>query len=67
MLDLSSLVSSLVLGVIGWLIYEVYIWPYYVSPLRKIPGPQSKDPLHDSLFTEEVNIIYILITNRFNF
>ena len=45
MLDLISLVGFFVLGVIGWLIYRVYIWPYYTSPLRKIPGPPSENNL----------------------
>jgi hypothetical protein len=60
MLDLSSSVSFFVLGFIGWFIYKVYIWPYYLSPLRKIPGPSTSNPFYDSLFAEEVSIVYIL-------
>ena len=44
MLDLSSLVGFSVLGVIGWVIYKLHIWPNYISPLRKIPGPPSGNP-----------------------
>jgi hypothetical protein len=61
MLDLNSLVSFFVLGTIGWVTYKVFIWPYYVSPLRKIPGPSTSNPFYDSLFAEEVNIVYISI------
>ncbi|RGB26998.1 cytochrome P450 [Rhizophagus diaphanus] len=39
MLNLSSLVGFLVLGFIGWITYKLFIWPFYISPLRKIPGP----------------------------
>ncbi|GBB94361.1 hypothetical protein RclHR1_02340018 [Rhizophagus clarus] len=46
MLDLISLVSFLVLGVIGWIIYKIFIWPFYISPLRKIPGPSSEGPFY---------------------
>ncbi|CAB4429412.1 unnamed protein product [Rhizophagus irregularis] len=42
MSDLISLVSIFVLGVIGWITYKVYIWPIYITPLRKIPGPPSE-------------------------
>ncbi|GET00438.1 cytochrome P450 [Rhizophagus clarus] len=45
MLNLSSLVGFLVLGVIGWVIYKIFIWPFYLSPLRKIPGPPSDNIL----------------------
>jgi hypothetical protein len=60
MLDLSSLVSFFVLGVIGWVTYKVYIWPFYISPLRKIPGPPSDNLLYGnvkSFFTEGVSIV----------
>ena len=62
MLDLSSLVSFFVLGIIGWFTYKVYIWPYYISPLRNIPGPPSDNPIYGnfkSFFLEGVNIDYI--------
>ena len=63
MLDLSSLVSFFVLGIIGWFTYKVYIWPYYISPLRIIPGPPSDNPIYGnfrSFFLEGVNIaLYI--------
>ncbi|PKB93034.1 cytochrome P450, partial [Rhizophagus irregularis] len=39
MLNLSSLVGFLVLGFIGWVTYKLFIGPFYISPLRKIPGP----------------------------
>ncbi|PKC09567.1 cytochrome P450 [Rhizophagus irregularis] len=42
MLNLSSLVGFLVLGFIGWVTYKLFIWPFYISPLRKIPGPPSE-------------------------
>jgi hypothetical protein len=42
MLDLSSLVGFFVLGVIGWATYKLFIWPFYISPLRKIPGPPTE-------------------------
>src|ERR1043165_2388264 len=67
MVDLSSFISLLtlsVLGVIGWFIYKVYIWPYYISSLRKIPGPASNSLFYGNLKTileEEVNIVHILI------
>ncbi|GET00319.1 cytochrome P450 [Rhizophagus clarus] len=40
--DLTSLISFFVLGAIGWVIYKVYIWPTYITPLKKIPGPSSE-------------------------
>ena len=61
MLDLSFLFILFVLGVIGWFTYKVYVWPYYVSPLRKIPGPPSDNPILgnlNSIFAEEVNIVH---------
>ena len=51
MLDLSSLVSLFVLGVIGWVTYKIYIWPFYISPLRKIPGPSSANPFFGNIAT----------------
>ena len=63
MLDLGSLVSFLVLGIIGWFTYKVYICPYYISPLRIIPGPPSDNPIYGNFrrfFLEGVNIaLYI--------
>ena len=58
MIDLSSLVSFFVIGIIGWFIYEIFIWPYYISALRKIPGPPSENLFYGnlkSIITEEVN------------
>jgi hypothetical protein len=55
--DLFTLVSFSVLGFIGWATYKIFIWPFYVSPLRKIPGPPSENPLFGNLkalLTEEV-------------
>ena len=52
MLDSTSLVKFLVLGGIGWITYKIYIWPFYISPLRKIPGPPSQ-----SLFYGEIKAI----------
>jgi hypothetical protein len=49
MLDSISLVGIFVLGVIGWITYKIYIWPFYVSPLRKIPGPPSDNPVLGNL------------------
>jgi hypothetical protein len=37
--DPINLASFFVLGSIGWLTYKILIWPFFVSPLRKIPGP----------------------------
>ncbi|CAG8736289.1 11016_t:CDS:2, partial [Rhizophagus irregularis] len=37
--DPINLASLFVLGSIGWLTYKILIWPFFVSPLRKIPGP----------------------------
>lgn len=57
MMNLTSLVSFFVLGVIGWVIYKIFIWPFYISPLRKIPGPPSENPISGNLktlMTEEV-------------
>ncbi|PKY21653.1 cytochrome P450 [Rhizophagus irregularis] len=56
MLDLTSFVSLFVLGVIGWITYKIYIWPIYITPLRKIPGPPSESLLYGNLktiFTKE--------------
>ena len=64
MLDLFFLVGFFVLGVIVWAIYKIYIWPFYISPLRKIPGPPSKNLIYGNfkeLFTGQVNVICILI------
>ena len=64
MLDLNSLAYLSVLGFIGWITYKIYIWPYYLSPLKDIPGLQSINPLYGNfktIFLERVNIIYILI------
>jgi hypothetical protein len=49
MLDSISLVSFFVLGVIGWITYKIFIWPFYVSPLRKIPGPPSESPYYGNI------------------
>ncbi|CAB5346662.1 unnamed protein product [Rhizophagus irregularis] len=49
MLDLISIVSFVVLGVIRWITYKFFIWPYYVSPLREIPGPPSDSPIFGNL------------------
>jgi hypothetical protein len=57
MINLISLVSIFVLGVIGWITYKIFIWPFYVSPLRKIPGPPSENPFSgniETLLTERV-------------
>jgi len=58
MIDFSSLVGYFILGVIGWFIYKTYIWEYYISPLREIPGPPSENLLYGNfktLLTEEVS------------
>ncbi|CAB5352851.1 unnamed protein product [Rhizophagus irregularis] len=51
MLDLSSLISLFVLGTIVWVIYKIYIWPIYITPLRKISGPSSENPFYGNLRT----------------
>jgi hypothetical protein len=71
MLDLISLVGFFVLGGIGWITYKIYIWPVYITPLRKIPGPSSSESLFfgniKTLLIQEVNnniiksVIIILI------
>ena len=61
MIDLSSLVGTFVFGAILLFTYQVYIWPYYISPLRKIPGPPSVNLFYGNLktqFAEEVGIIF---------
>ncbi|CAI2167898.1 11269_t:CDS:2, partial [Funneliformis geosporum] len=45
MIDLSYFVVSFVFGLIGWVTYILYISPYYISPLRKLPGPPSDNLL----------------------
>ena len=62
MLDSTSLVNFLVLGVIGWITYKIYIWPFYISPLRKIPGPPSENPFYGNLKT----LIIAEVNNTFN-
>jgi hypothetical protein len=49
MLESIPLVNFFVLGVIGWITYKIFIWPFYVSPLRKIPGPPSDNPIFGNL------------------
>ncbi|CAB4433526.1 unnamed protein product [Rhizophagus irregularis] len=51
MLDLFNLVCFFVLGFIGWVTYKIFIWPFYVSPLRKIPGPPSANPIFGNIMT----------------
>ncbi|RIA87211.1 cytochrome P450 [Glomus cerebriforme] len=56
MVGLISLVSFFILGIIGWIAYKIYIWPYYISPLRKIPGPPSENLFYGhirTIMTEE--------------
>ncbi|RIA79007.1 cytochrome P450, partial [Glomus cerebriforme] len=56
MFDLVSLINFFVFGFIGWITYKIYIWPYYISPLRKIPGPPSENPFYGhikTIMTEE--------------
>ncbi|GET00322.1 cytochrome P450 [Rhizophagus clarus] len=56
MFDLISLIGFFILGVLGWVTYKVYIWPIYITPLRKIPGPPSKSLIFgnvNTLLTEE--------------
>jgi hypothetical protein len=60
MLNLSSLVGFFVLGVIGWAIYKIFIWPLYISPLRKVHGPPSENILFGNfktLLSEEVILL----------
>ena len=62
MFDLSTLFILFVLGVIGWFTYKVYIWPYYISPLRKVPGPPSENLIYGNFKTilvEEVNFYFL--------
>ena len=68
MFDLNSLIGFSVLGVIGWLIYKVHIWPYYISPLRKIPGPPSENPFYGNIkrFLDNVNIDFLYTFNNVN-
>ncbi|GBC03524.1 hypothetical protein RclHR1_05180001 [Rhizophagus clarus] len=56
MLDWSFLACSLLFGILGWFTYKTYIWPFYISPLRKIPGPSSESLIFGHfgpLFAEE--------------
>ncbi|CAB5359866.1 unnamed protein product [Rhizophagus irregularis] len=46
-----SLISYFVLGIIGWITYKIFIWPFYISPLRKFPGPPSESSLYGNLKT----------------
>ncbi|PKY44217.1 cytochrome P450, partial [Rhizophagus irregularis] len=46
-----SLISYFVLGIIGWITYKIFIWPFYISPLRKFPGPPSESLLYGNLKT----------------
>jgi hypothetical protein len=68
MSDLISLVSIFVLGVIGWITYKVYIWPIYITPLRKIPGPPSESLFYGNYKTfmnEEVNVALFISVSIF--
>ena len=59
----STLVNLFVLGVIGWIIYKIFIWPFYISPLRKIPGPPSENPFFGNvktLMVKEVTHLFII-------
>ncbi|PKY61305.1 cytochrome P450, partial [Rhizophagus irregularis] len=51
MLDLISLVGFFILGIIGWATYKIYIWPVYITPLRKIPGPPSESLFYGNFKT----------------
>jgi hypothetical protein len=46
-----TLVIFFMLGVVGWIAYKIFIWPFYTSPLRKIPGPTSENLLYGNLKT----------------
>ncbi|PKY54087.1 cytochrome P450 [Rhizophagus irregularis] len=46
-----TLMSFFVLGIIGWITYKIFIWPFYISPLRKFPGPPSESLLYGNLKT----------------
>jgi hypothetical protein len=68
MLDSTYLVSIFVLGVIGWVAYKIFIWPFYVSPLRKIPGPPSENIFYGNfktIMTDEVNVVYYISLNYY--
>ncbi|PKY19074.1 cytochrome P450 [Rhizophagus irregularis] len=39
------------IGTIVWVIYKIYIWPIYITPLRKISGPSSENPFYGNLRT----------------
>jgi hypothetical protein len=63
MFELNNLIFFYVLGTIGWFIYKVIIWPFYISPLRNIPGPPSDNLFYGNfktLLVKEVDIVYIL-------
>jgi hypothetical protein len=49
MLYSTSITGFFLLGIIGWITYKIFIWPFYVSPLRKIPGPPSDNPIFGNL------------------
>lgn len=69
MLDLTSLISFFVLGVIGWATYKMYIWPVYLTPLRKIPGPPFESLFYGNykkFMKEEVNVVYISLNFFFH-
>ena len=61
MLVLPTLVGLFVLGTIGWFVYKIFIWPFYVSPLRKLPGPPSDSPYSGNIKTlMETKVIHYL-------
>ncbi|RGB39338.1 hypothetical protein C1646_690123, partial [Rhizophagus diaphanus] len=42
-----------------WITYKIYIWPIYITTLRKIPGPPSECLFYGNYKTfmkEEVNV-----------
>ncbi|RGB41468.1 cytochrome P450 [Rhizophagus diaphanus] len=51
MFDLISLVGFFILGILGWATYKIYIWPVYITPLRKIPGPPSESLIYGNFKT----------------
>lgn len=38
---IKSFTGSFLAASVGWVVYAVFLWPYFLSPLRHLPGPKD--------------------------